>query len=56
MYLQIYRILMALAVASSLTACGIDLESYAEPLFALARDSGVADDDADAGKPEDQSD
>jgi hypothetical protein len=43
-YLQICRAILPLAAASALSACDIDLQSYGDPLFALAqRDSGVTD-------------
>jgi hypothetical protein len=46
-YFQICRALMPLAAASALAACEIDLQSYGEPLFDLARDASVHDAAAD---------
>jgi hypothetical protein len=46
-YFQIYRAIMPLVAASPLAACGIDLESYGEPFFKLARDAGAQDAAAD---------
>jgi hypothetical protein len=46
-YFQIYRAIMPLLAASPLVACGIDLESYGEPFFKLARDAGAQDAAAD---------
>lgn len=49
-YLQICHVVMPLAAASALSACGIDLESYGEPFFELAeRDASVTD--AASGQP-----
>lgn len=48
-YFQFYRAIMPLAAASALAACGIDLQSYGEPFFNLARDASVQD--ADANQP-----
>lgn len=42
-YFQICRAIMPLTAASVLAACGIDLESYGEPFFKLARDAGTED-------------
>ena len=42
-YFQISRAIMPLVAASALAACGIDLESYGEPFFNLARDASVRD-------------
>jgi hypothetical protein len=42
-YFQTCRVIMPLLAASTLSACGIDMASYGEPFFKLARDASVAD-------------
>jgi|GEM_PF-6536903 len=42
-YFQISRATMPLLAATTLAACGIDLESYGEPFFKLTRDAGAQD-------------